>query len=307
MVDGIDYARRFSQSNVASLFDGLPVSPPARILIVVSAQVTEQLPAHLQQLDQSRILLVPPLDNRKIRELLRQYEIIGNGRMQPYEEDDLCRHVANVTGGHALQVDYVARQLAQGKDRGIEPSETLSKMPAFDGDMEKYYQTILTRPPAALARQVLSLMASSPFELTAAEIAALLIPPEDRRQVEGVLDENAFMFRRTGRFLHFSHDSLRAFALGNSQMPGSMRLPRWRSVATALRPQGRRAPFAFAGGERGHQPHSGRCRLRLGCGANRRGRKYLADPRRAPRPCSFRRRARGLASGCSVVGAKGMS
>jgi hypothetical protein len=217
VVDGIDYARRFSQSNVASLFDSLPVSLPPCVLIVVSAQVTEQLPAHLQQLDRSRILLVPPLDSQKIRELLRQYEIIGNDHMQPYEEDNLCRQVVKLTGGHALQVSYVARQLAQGMDRGMGLSEVLPRIPAFDGDMEKYYQTILTRQPAALARQVLSLMASSPCELTSEDIAGLLIPPAASRQVEDALDEYSFLLQRTGRFWHFSHDSLRAFAL--KQLP----------------------------------------------------------------------------------------
>jgi hypothetical protein len=219
VVDGIDYARRFSQSNVVGLFDSLPVSLPAGVMIVVSAQVTEQLPAHLQRLDQSRTLLVPPLDNQKIHELLRQHGIIGTGRMQPYEEDDLCHQVLNLTGGHALQVSYIARQLEQGVGRGIAPHAVLSTIRAFDGDIEKYYHTILARPPVAMARQVLSVMANSPCELAAAEVGELLIPPADARQVEDVLDEYSFLFQRTGRFVHFSHDSLRAFAL--RQLPSA--------------------------------------------------------------------------------------
>jgi len=213
VIDGIDYAKRFSQSNVTGLFDTIPVSLPPNVLIVVSAQVVEQLPVHLQHLEQSRILRVPPLDSQKIHELLRQYGVIGNGHMQPHEEDDLCRQVMGITGGHALQVSYVARQLAQGMVRGMGLSNALSDIAPFDGDVEKYYQTILTRPHAALARQALSVMAQSPCELTAAEIAGLLTPPAESRQLEDALDEYAFLLQRTGRFLHFIHDSLRAYAL----------------------------------------------------------------------------------------------
>jgi hypothetical protein len=88
-------------------------------------------------------------------------------------------------------------------------------MEPCSGDIELYYQRLFSQPDSALGRDALTVMAESPFELTAAEIAALLVPPADPRNVEDAMRQSAHLFGKTGEFYHFSHDSLRVFALSH--------------------------------------------------------------------------------------------
>lgn len=218
VVDGLDYAKRFAPSNLASVFDNLPPTAPDNIIVLVSAQTKLQLPSHLQQLDKSRYLSVPPFNRTSVKEILLRCGVFENTQLKPYEQEDLCRKVHDITSGHALHVNYVARQLEQAANDNRDLFETLNGIPQSGGDIEKYYRLICAEPSAALSRDALKLMATCPFSLTAGEVGSLLSPPADRRTVEDALNEFAYLFERVGEHYYFTHDSIRVFA--DTQLTG---------------------------------------------------------------------------------------
>jgi hypothetical protein len=215
VVDGIDYARRFASPNGQNLFDHLPPRLPDNVVVIVSAQVAEQLPAHIRDTVGPTAVQIQSMDAVQVKGVLARHGIWDKAALRPHEMDDIVRDVLHITGGHALHVSYVARQLAAALANGTSLSSILHDMPPSGGDIERYYQTLFTRPNPTLARHALAVMAQSPCELTAAEVAALLTPSADARSVEDAIQEAAHLFEKTGSVYHFSHDSLRAFALAH--------------------------------------------------------------------------------------------
>lgn len=219
VVDGLDYAKRFGPSNAARLFDNLPPNLPDKIVIVVSAQVKEQLPAHLQQLDTSQYLHVSPLDVAAIQALLKSHAVFERTSLKEYEREDICRTVHAITNGHALHVNYIARQLLDAACTGRALSEVIAELPNADGDITRYYRSVFGQPTAALASDAMKLMAASPFELTADEIGSLLRPPVDHRSIRDTLRPFEHLFEQISGRYHFCHDSLRVYA--DEQIPGN--------------------------------------------------------------------------------------
>jgi hypothetical protein len=218
VVDGLDYAKRFAPSNVASVFDNLPPTTPENVVVLVSAQTKLQLPSHLQQLDEARYLFVPPFDRAAVKEMLSRCRILERTQLKAYEQDDLCHKVYDITSGHALHVNYVARQLEQAVRDNRDVFATLADIPSSGGDIEVYYRLTFAKPTAALSRDALKLMATCPFALTASEVGSLLSPPADRRTIEDALNEFAYLFERIGEHYYFTHDSIRVFA--DTQLAG---------------------------------------------------------------------------------------
>lgn len=218
IVDGLDYAKRFAPSNAASVFDNLPPTAPDNVIVLVSAQTKVQLPSHLQQLNESRYLFVPPFDIPAVREMLSRCRIFQHTQLKSHEQDDLCRKVHEVTSGHALHVNYVARQLEQAVHENHDLFDALADIPKSGGDIEQYYRSICAKPTAALSRDVLKLMATCAFALTPSEVGSLLAPPVDRRTIEDALREFAYLFERIGEHYYFTHDSVRVFA--DTQLTG---------------------------------------------------------------------------------------
>jgi AAA ATPase-like protein len=217
IIDGLDYARRFQVDGRSNLFDCLPPSPPQGVVIIVSAQVADQLPSHLQQLGPDRRLTVPSLDQAKVRELLAKYDLFDRAALPPHEEDDLCHQVLQKTAGHALHVNLVARQLDERLAIGEEALDCVERMPQSDGDIEAYYQSLFGLSGVSLRMRSIAVMAASPFELTFDEISEILGPSVAAHEIEDALRDFMFLFERTGPFLHFAHDSLRVFTLNRHE------------------------------------------------------------------------------------------
>jgi len=213
IIDGLDYARRFQADGRPNLCGGLPPIPPEGVVIIVSAQVVEQLPSHLQRLSPDRYFTIPALDLAKVRDLLAKHDVFDHAGLPPHKEDELCREVLQRTAGHALHVDLVARQLDECLRSGEKALECVGSIPQIDGDIEEYYETLFALPRASLARKAIAVMAASPFELTSDEISQILGPSVAAHETEDALHDFMFLFEETGRFLHFTHDSLRVFAL----------------------------------------------------------------------------------------------
>lgn len=212
VVDGLDYARRFAPENTEGLFTSLPPNLPENVVIVASAQVKEQLPSHLQNLDSSRFIEVPPLDRPAVDTLLENHGVYAAARLTANDRQDLCRKVWALTAGHALHVSYAARQLATAVREGGDPAAAITAMPNCHGDIEQYYRTLFAPAEAAIAREALSVMATCPFELSMPEVAAAMSPPADPREVDDALRPFRHVFQRIGGRYYFSHDSLRVFA-----------------------------------------------------------------------------------------------
>lgn len=217
VVDGLDYAKRFAPAHTASVFDNLPPVAPDKVILLVSAQSRMQLPPHLQQLDESQYLHVPPFDEGAVSELLSRCGIFERTQLTPYEQDELCGKVLQTTSGHALHVNYVVRQLEQAHGTR-DLFATLATIPQSDGNIEQYYRLIFDQPSTALSRDILKLMATCAFALTPLEIASLLLPSVDLRSVEDALREYIYLFERIGEYYYFTHDSLRVFA--DTQLSG---------------------------------------------------------------------------------------
>jgi hypothetical protein len=211
IVDGLDYAARYAPKDAEGLFGILPPALPANLAIVVSAQVKAQLPLHLRTLEQSRYFDVPPLNHSEVQQLLDDHGVL-RVECTGDERDSFVRTVCDNTEGHALHVNYVARQLAAPVHNGQHAVPTLATIPRCSGDIEKYYRTLLLPPENALARDVVSLMASCPFPLSPLEVANSLSPPASSRDVEDSLRPLHFLFQQIGGQFHFSHDSLRVYA-----------------------------------------------------------------------------------------------
>lgn len=216
IVDGVDYARRFAADDSTSLFNSFPVNLPEGIVFVISARVLEQFPNHLRQDRTLTSFEVPPLDGEQIRDLLRQFGVFQNAALAPREEDELSFAVLAKSKGHALHSSFIASQLRAMLSEDARPMDVVEQIPPYDGDIDRYYASVLEMPTNALARDALGLLASSPFELSSREIAQILEPPADPRYVEDLLSGHAYLFRQVGRFWHFSHDSLRSFSLRQS-------------------------------------------------------------------------------------------
>lgn len=209
VIDGLDYALRFAPNDAESLYSALPPQLPKGVVIVVSAQVKEQLPPHLRQLESSRVLHVAPLDTSAIEALLDAHGVFSDDTLTQAERDGLVRQVHAATNGHALHVTYVCRQLADG---GNDLAGVVGNLTVSDGDILQYYRRLFEPPSAALARDALALMAACPFELNDNEIAKALSPASDARSVEDALHGFRHLFIRIGGCYYFSHDSLRAYA-----------------------------------------------------------------------------------------------
>lgn len=212
VIDGLDYARKYAPGDAESLYATLPPQLPGGVVIVVSAQVKEQLPPHLQRLEPSRILQVTPLDLGEIKVLLDAHGIFSDLSLTDIEQDDLTRQVYAATDGHALHASYACRQLVDASARGEDLTGAVTRLTASDGDIVRYYRTLFDPPSAALARDAIALMASCPFELSDDEIAENLSPTSDARSTEDALREFRHLFVRIGVRYYFCHDSLRAYA-----------------------------------------------------------------------------------------------
>lgn len=219
VIDGIDYAKQFKVSGKPALFDSLPIDLPDKVIVIVSAQVVDQLPPHLQHLGFSAALTIPPLDDRQIRQLLDSYGIFAVASLKPYEENDLVFAVSRLSSGHALHVNYVARELHKALGNGATTASVIQSLQPCTSDMEAYYDRIFSPPDGALARQSLAILAASRCELSANEIAAHAGPTVDSQSVEDALDRHGHLFDKTGDKYHFAHDSLRAFALSRLPRP----------------------------------------------------------------------------------------
>ena len=211
VVDGIDYARRFASANGENLFDHLPPQLPENVVVIVSAQVTEQLPDYLRDAAGANAFTIRSLDATQVKDLLARHGIWDQAFLLPHEVDDVVAETLRITGGHALHVSYVARQLAAALAKGASVASIICDMEPSGGDIELYYRGLFSHPGSALARDALAVMAESPCELTPDEIAAILVPPADGRSIEDALQQSAHLFEKTGGTYHFSHDSLRAF------------------------------------------------------------------------------------------------
>jgi energy-coupling factor transporter ATP-binding protein EcfA2 len=212
--DGVDYAARFASEPSRNLFDSLPVNLPRRVVCVVSAQVREQLPQHLWAEATSDALHIPPLDLPQVRQLLNQRGIPQSRKTPQHETDELARQVLDLTNGHALLVNYAVQQIDDAIQSGRPIDAIWSQFPGTAGDVDAYYKLIFRPPASTLAREAISVMAASPFELRASEIASILGTAVDPRLVEDSLRPFSHLFNRTGATYRFGHDSLRVFALG---------------------------------------------------------------------------------------------
>jgi energy-coupling factor transporter ATP-binding protein EcfA2 len=212
VIDGLDYARRFAPDGAESLIGNLPPKLPQHVVVVVSAQVSQQLPSHLQAVSRSSVVEVPPLDESAIDALLEKYGVYGASPLKAHERDDLRRKVQQITAGHALHVSYAARQLATAAREGINPLISVSALPSSHGDIDAYYRTLFAPPSLATAREALAILASCPFELSGAEVAAAMSPVANPRDIEDALRPFRYLFQQIGGHYYFSHDSLRVFA-----------------------------------------------------------------------------------------------
>ncbi|RCS46489.1 ATP-binding protein [Bremerella cremea] len=212
IVDGIDYAQRYSSDSSQSLFHSLPVSLPPGIVFVLSARVMEQIPSHVRHSCGDEQIEVPPLDVQQVRDLLQQYGVIESLVSNQRDLEGLPYAVWSKSCGHALHTSIVAKQLRLGTQMGHQPARVLAEVVPYDGDIESYYALVLDQPRTALARDALGILAASPFELSSVEIARILDPPANPREVEDQLNSFAYLFRRIAQQWFFSHDSLRSFA-----------------------------------------------------------------------------------------------
>ncbi|UUO05324.1 ATP-binding protein [Blastopirellula sp. J2-11] len=218
IIDGIDYAQSFASDGAQSLFNNLPVNLPPGIVFVLSARVLDQMPTHARRNCHGEPIEIPPLDLNQVADLLAQYGVTQNASLRDHQVASLCYTVRAKSSGHALHTSMVVKQLVAGIREGITPETVLEEVASYDGDIEKYYAMVLEAPRRALAKEALGILASSPFELTSREIAQILDPPADPRDVEDQLQGCAHLFRRIGEFWYFSHDSLRSFALSHSSI-----------------------------------------------------------------------------------------
>lgn len=213
VIDGLDYARRFASNHSRNLIDSLPINLPQGVICVVSAQVAEQLPEHLRNLARREALRVPLLDLAQVQQLIDNRDLPVRLKLNPVESENLARRILGRTSGHALLVNYAVRQVDVGTARGRTVTELVDDFPRCEGDVNSYYESIFSPPKSTLARDTLNVMAASPFELRAAEIAGILGNAIDERAVEDQLLSLSHLFEATNDTYHFQHDSLRAFAL----------------------------------------------------------------------------------------------
>lgn len=213
IVDGLDYAQRFAPVAAEGVFDHLPPLLPDGVVVVASAQVESQLPSHLRGLPDSAYFHVPPVDQGKIKQLLQAYDVAERLTLGEREEDDLSHRLKALTRGHALHIHYLVRAIVDHETPSIALEDILATSPESDGQIETYYRQLFHEADAALSRDVLATMAASPFELTAPEIAALLVPPENSRAVTDAFIAFSHLIAKTGSVYHFRHDSLRVFGM----------------------------------------------------------------------------------------------
>lgn len=212
VIDGLDYAQKYGTGDAVDLCNSLPPNLPPNIAVIVSAQVKEQLPLHLQSLEPERYVEMPSLDGPAVYALLNAHNVFSTGEWNDFRRCELCSEVLRVTSGHALHVAYVAKRLANAIGDGEELEDVLNTIPAYDGDIESYYRTLYMQADNAVARDALAIMASCPFELSAREVATAMTPPADPRTVEDSLRPFRHLFHCVGDKFCFSHDSLRIFA-----------------------------------------------------------------------------------------------
>ncbi|AMV35278.1 hypothetical protein VN12_24345 [Pirellula sp. SH-Sr6A] len=208
VVDGLDYARRFASNNQPNLIDCLPPNLPRNVVIVVTAQVSQQLPQFLWKVAQKTHLLIPPLDQAKIKELVLKFGFESS------ESDNLVLKINSASRGHALYVSYALKYFKSKVALGEASASSMSVIPPFDNDISRYYSSIFEGSKPTL-RDAIAAMASCPFQLSFAEIGSLMSPSVNAREVEGVFFEAMHLFERAGDYLQFTHDSLRVFALEN--------------------------------------------------------------------------------------------
>ena len=212
-IDGLDYAKRFASQNQANLIDCLPPNLPENVVFVVSAQVAEQLPDHL--LEKSKDALhVPPLDIEKIKQLVAKYGFEKDGYVSGQIESTAYQ-VKEVSSGHALYVTYALKHIKAAAENGVLQVEAIENLPAFDEEVEQYYESITSGSSSTLFRDSLEVMAACAFPLSFDEIARLIDPSSDRRSVENAFCEKMHLFDLAGGFIQFVHDSLRVFVAHN--------------------------------------------------------------------------------------------
>lgn len=168
VVDGLDYARRFASNNQPNLIDCLPPNLPRNVVIVVTAQVSQQLPQFLWKVAQKTHLLIPPLDQAKIKELVLKFGFENS------ESDDLAWKINSASRGHALYVSYVLKYLKSKVVLGETSASAMSVIPPFDNDISRYYSSIFEGSNPTL-RDAIAAMASCPFQLSFAEIGSLMV------------------------------------------------------------------------------------------------------------------------------------
>lgn len=215
VVDGLDYAQRYRASDAPSLHDWLP-RPPLHpgVVIVVSAQVREQLPAWLSEavgLGAVPVVQVDRLDRAETRQLLEAHHAVDAA-----QDDDLVTAVWAKFGGHALTTSYAARRLRMLRDEGQAPSaEQVATWPAYDNDVAHWYSRLFEgRRHCASERRLLAALALAPCFLSATELGR--VAGVDDLSAEDGLSALAFLLdsRRARGQVRYSiaHDSLRSYA-----------------------------------------------------------------------------------------------
>ena len=212
VIDGLDYARRYAPADADALFTNLPPILPKGIIVVVSAQVKEQLPTFLQNLGKSRYFPIPSLDRVAVGTLLEMHGVYEGSQLSTIDRQDISHRVWKLTEGHALHIGYAARQLVHAARDGQDLLKLIAVMPACHSDMEQYYRMLFAAPEIALAREALSIMAACSFEMSIAEVAFVMSSPSRRYDVDDALRPFRHLFRIIGEKYYFAHDSLRVFA-----------------------------------------------------------------------------------------------
>ncbi len=212
-VDGLDYARSFAQVGQLNLIESLPSTLPKNVIFVLSAQIANQLPLHLQALASEDAIRVPNLNLANICDLIQKHQLF-NAKPDSHAIERISRKIENKSSGHALYVGYTLRAIKNKDASGTSIEEAIEALPPFDEEVANYYERLLASSTASsLLRDSIGLMASCPFPMSYSEIAALLTPSERVRTIEDELSNCLYLFETGGGFLQFGHDSLRVFAL----------------------------------------------------------------------------------------------
>lgn len=158
VVDGIDHVTRVTgcESGKASSFalaEALASLqlPHGSILIVLS-----QPGQHLEPLVEAgaQRIPVPKLNDRELRKLVDRLGVFAatdNGDCMHHPEaesgaeiDEFVNALSTRSEGNALYATYLCKEVLQRSAEVIGPSETLYKLPAFDGTLCNYYEHIAT-------------------------------------------------------------------------------------------------------------------------------------------------------------------